>query len=217
MDVQRVVGYKQFCNKLWNIVKFALSNFPADFVPEEKGIEGLKLSLVDKWIITRLSKLINATNDQFEKFKFGEMIMGLFDFWLKELADVYIEALKPVMKGTDEEAKKAARNSLFKCLDFGLRLMHPTMPYLTEELYQRLPHRKDQVFESICIAEFPSSLQSYDDENVEEQLKTLMTVVKAFRSQFAALNILKSANPHIIIKFKTDELKASLQNETGLI
>lgn len=84
------------------------------------------------------------------------MVMGLYDFWLKELADIYIEAIKPVMKGTDEEAKKAARNALFTCLDYGLKLLHPTMPYLTEELFQRLPHRKDSKPESICIAAFPS-------------------------------------------------------------
>lgn len=143
MDVARVVGYRQFCNKLWNMVKFALTNFPQDYVPEEKGIEGLKLSLADKWVLTRLSKLIASTNENFEKYRFGEMIMGLYDFWYKELAAIYIEAIKPVMKGTDEDAKKAARNTLFKCLDFGLRLLHPSMPYLTEELYQRLPHRKD--------------------------------------------------------------------------
>lgn len=61
--------------------------------------------------------------------------MGLYDYWLKELADIYIEALKPVMRGDNEEAKIAARNTLFICLDKGLRLLHPTMPYLTEELF----------------------------------------------------------------------------------
>lgn len=83
--------------------------------------------------------------------------MGLYDFWLKELADVYIEAIKPVMRGTDEDAKKAARNTLFRCLDSGLRLLHPTMPYLTEELFQRLPHRAGPTRpESICIAAYPT-------------------------------------------------------------
>ncbi len=97
--------------------------------------------------------------------------MGLYDFWLKELADVYIEAIKPVMKGNDEEAKKAARNTLFRCLDSGLRLLHPTMPYLTEELFQRLPHRQDASRpESICIAAFPVKQSSFDHENVEEKL-----------------------------------------------
>lgn len=63
------------------------------------------------------------------------MIMGLYDFWLKELADIYIESLKPVMKGDNEESKVAARNTLYICLNNGLKLLHPTMPYLTEELY----------------------------------------------------------------------------------
>jgi valyl-tRNA synthetase len=61
--------------------------------------------------------------------------MGLYDFWQKELADVYIEAIKPIMKSTDEAAKLAARNTLYICLDYGLKLSHPTMPYLTEELF----------------------------------------------------------------------------------
>jgi valyl-tRNA synthetase len=112
-----------------------LTNLPPDFIPESTGAEGLKLSLPDKWILTRLSKLIDSTNSNFNNYKFGEMIMSQYDFWLKELADVYIEALKPVMKGTDEDAKKAARNSLFTCLDLGLRMLHPSMPYLTEELF----------------------------------------------------------------------------------
>lgn len=155
LDVKRVVGYRQFCNKLWNIAKFSLGNFPTDFVPEKDGVKNLKLSLSDKWILTRLSSLIELTNQRFENWDFGYMVQGLYDFWLKELADFYIEAIKPVMNGTDEEAKKAALNTLYICLDSALRLLHPTMPYLTEELFQRLPHIKGSVPESITIAPFP--------------------------------------------------------------
>jgi len=122
------------------------------------------------------------------------MINGLYDFWLKELADVYIEAIKPVMKGTDEDAKRAARNTLFRCLDSGLRLLHPTMPYLTEELFQRLPEAASKT-ESICIAPFPTKQASFEGENVEDKLNQVMNAVKAFRSQLSALNVPKSANP----------------------
>lgn len=106
--------------------------------------------------MSRLSALIKITNERFEKYDFGYMVQGLYDFWLKELADYYIEALKPVMKSNDEAAKKAAMNTLHICLDSGLRMLHPTMPYLTEELFQRLPG-KDRP-ESICIAPFPNEL-----------------------------------------------------------
>lgn len=204
MDVKRVVGYRQFCNKLWNVTKFALMNFPEGFQPEKKGINGLELSLLDKWIINRLSEVVKTTNICFEKYDFGPMAQNIYDFWLKELADYYIEALKPVMKGTDEEAKKAALNTLYLCLDHGLKLLHPTMPYLTEELYQRLPHRKGEAFESICIATFPTEVTSFGNQKVEENFNDLKDMVSRFRSLIAALNIKNNQNPNIFIKCTSD-------------
>jgi valyl-tRNA synthetase len=153
-----------------------------------------------------------------ESYKFGEMSMGVYDFWLKELADVYIEAIKPVMKGTDEEAKKAARNTLFRCLDSGLRLLHPIMPYLTEELFQRLPHREGPSRpESICIATFPTSQKSYDTENVEDKLNQVMNAVKAFRSQLAALNVPKSANPQLAVRCRSEDWKTVFASAIPII
>jgi len=149
-------------------VKFALSNFPQGYLPQPSGIESLQLSLADKWILTRLSKLIKSTNSNYENYKFGEMVNGLYDFWYKELADVYLEGIKPIMRGDDENAKIGTRNTLFICLDYGLKMLHPTMPYLTEELYQRLPHLQEQKSESICIAAFPQELASFEQEGVED-------------------------------------------------
>lgn len=152
-----------------------------------------------------------------EAYKFGEMVNGLYDFLLKEFADIYIEAIKPVMRGTDEEAKIAARNTLFRCLDFGLRLLHPTMPYLTEELFQRLPHRPELRPESICIAAYPTSQTSYENEQVEEKLRYVMNSVKAFRSQLTALNVPNTARPHIALRCRTEELKQVLSSEAPVI
>lgn len=129
-----------------------------------------------------MSKLVDDTNKYYEEYKFGEMIQILFDFWKKELADVYLEAIKPVMKGNNEEAKKAALNTLYICIDHGMKLLHPAMPYLSEELYQRLPHHPANAFESITIAAFPKELKSYEDEKVEQKLDTLMATIKAIRS-----------------------------------
>jgi valyl-tRNA synthetase len=93
--------------------------------------------------------------------------MALYDFWVKEFADYYLESTKPVFKGGDAEAKKAALNTLYICLDCGLKMLHPVMPYITEELWQRLPHRAGEIPESICIAPFPEQLASFQDENIE--------------------------------------------------
>jgi len=216
LDVKRVVGYRQFCNKLWNINKFALKNFPEGFVPEKEGVKGLKLSLSDKWILTRLSALVKDTNERFDNFDFGYMAQGLYDFWQKELADYYLESIKPVMSGDDAEAKKAALNTLYICLDFSLKMLHPAMPYLTEELYQRLPHRKGEAFDSICIATFPETVVSYEKENVEDHVAQLQLVVTKFRSQMAALNIATKDKPTIYIRCEDESVKKIFSSETAV-
>jgi valyl-tRNA synthetase len=103
LDVKRVIGYKEFCNKLWNIVRFALGNFPEDFKPNPDGIKQnvAHLSLADKWILVHLNDLVANTNKHFTNYKFGDMVNGLYDFWYKELAAVYLEAIKPVIKSDD--------------------------------------------------------------------------------------------------------------------
>ena len=197
----RVVGYREFCNKLWNIVRFAIGNFPQGFQPRPDGVESIQehLSVSDKWILTRLSELITTTNKNFEEFKLGEMVMGLYDFWKKELADVYLEATKPVMKGQDAAKKEAALNTLYICLDAGLKLLHPTMPYLTEELYQRLPHAHGSASESICVSSFPTELISFSSQNIDEMMNELLNTKKALLSQLSALNIASNAKPTVAV------------------
>ena len=92
---------------------------------------------------------------------------NLQEFWLREVADIYIEAIKPIVKGSDEEARKATLNVLFMVLDQGIRLLHPFMPYLTEELFQRLPHNEG-VAESVTIAPYPVEGDCPRFENVED-------------------------------------------------
>mmetsp|Transcript_5923 Transcript_5923/g.7585 ORF Transcript_5923/g.7585 Transcript_5923/m.7585 type:complete len:276 (+) Transcript_5923:2369-3196(+) len=164
-----------------------------------------------------MSKLVDDTNKYYEEYKFGEMIQILFDFWKKELADVYLEAIKPVMKGNNEEAKKAALNTLYICIDHGMKLLHPAMPYLSEELYQRLPHHPANAFESITIAAFPKELKSYEDEKVEQKLDTLMATIKAIRSQMVALNVPPKSSPVVYIRAGNDDHKNMFESESIIV
>ena len=126
------------------------------------------MSLADKWILGKLNALVECTNQNFTDYKFGDMVNNLFDFWQKELADVYLEAIKPVMKSDNQANKTAALNTLHLCLDSALKLLHPTMPYITEELYQRLPNTTELKSESICISSFPKAQQlPFDFVSVE--------------------------------------------------
>lgn len=190
-----------------------MGNFPAGFQPEKKGIEGLKLSLSDKWIITKLSQLITATNERFDNYDYGNMVQGLYDFWLKELADYYVECIKPVMKGNDDAAKKAVLNTLYICLDSGLKMLHPTMPYVTEELFQRLPHRKGEAPESICIAPFPEGLVSFANEHVEERFNDLQLVIGRFRSWFASLGVGQGKDLDVQVNVSGANLKKIFDTE----
>jgi len=214
LDVKRVVGYREFCNKLWNIVKFALSNFPADFKPKEDGVASLegKLSLADKWILTRCSQLITSTNQNLADYKFGEYSNNLYEFWKKELADVYLEAIKPVVKSGDSEA---ALNTLYIVLDASLKMLHPSMPYISEELYQRLPHLPEKMSDSICIAPFPTKMVSF--EGSEDKMAKLLNTVKAFRSQLSALNVATNAKPTICVSSTSDELSQMFKREAAVV
>ena len=181
LDIQRVVAYRQFCNKLWNAVRFALANLSADkYTPArlDDAVEELAtlsqagtLPVHDAWILSRLAATAEAVNAAMTSHSLGLATGAGYDFWLYELCDYYLELIKPVMNadGSSPAATAAARLSrmtLQVCLDNGLRLLHPYMPFVTEELWQRLPGRglawgagegalKDPA--SIMIARFPAS------------------------------------------------------------
>ena len=157
LDILRVVGYRQWCNKLWNVIRFAMTNLGSNFVPSAT-IRPASLPLSCQWILSVLNKAIDKTVKGLENYEFSESTTALHSWWLYELCDVFIEVIKPTMFGDDEVAKKATRDTLWVCLDTGLRLLHPFMPYLTEELWQRLPQREGeaQAKSSIVVAEYPA-------------------------------------------------------------
>lgn len=117
------------------------------------------------------------------------------------------------MKNGTDEQKKAAANTLYRCLDTALKLLHPTMPYLTEELYQRLPAHPKKA-DSITIAEFPQKIEAYPES--EELMKNIMMIIKGVRSQLGALNVPKNAKPHIMVRARTAE-QVTLLKEEGIL
>lgn len=118
---------------------FVLRNLGSYKPPALGELPGLKLSITDRWILHRLYSTAAKANTAMEGYLMGECATSLYDFFLKEICDVYLETLKPVFGGKNEEAKDASRATLFWVVLNGLTLMHPLMPYITEELYQRLP------------------------------------------------------------------------------
>uniref|UniRef100_A0A8C6MVE1 valine--tRNA ligase n=1 Tax=Mus spicilegus TaxID=10103 RepID=A0A8C6MVE1_MUSSI len=151
LDVNRILGYRHFCNKLWNATKFALRGLGKGFVPSPEGHE----SLVDRWIRSRLTEAVRLSNEGFQAYDFPAITTAQYSFWLYELCDVYLECLKPVLNGVDQVAAECARQTLYTCLDVGLRLLSPFMPFVTEELFQRLPRRTPKAPASLCVTPYP--------------------------------------------------------------
>jgi valyl-tRNA synthetase len=160
LDILRVVGYRQWCNKLWNVIRFAMMYLGTSFEPS-LTLDVVSLPLSCKWILSVLNKTVDRTIKGLENFEFSESTTALHSWWLYQLCDVFIELIKPVMHGDDEELKKQTRDTLWVCLDTGLRLLHPFMPFLTEELWQRLPQKPGVVKakSSIMVADYPTVIQ----------------------------------------------------------
>ena len=192
LDVKRIVGYRHFCNKVWNAVKFGLGSFDSGFKPE--GIHAVlfsaskKLGFEDEWILSRLSGCAGKVNAAMEANNFFEATNAVFAFWLYDFCDVYLEMVKPRM------TTSVAKEVVYICLDRGLRLLHPMMPFLTEELYQRLPNSPWKS-ESIVIADFPQPVVSWSNQRTEDQMEIVKMVISAFRSQMAHIGIKVTSNP----------------------
>lgn len=183
LDILRVQGYRFFCNKLWNATKFAMTYFTNE---EKHAVCPKQLSgdesVMDKWILSRLSYAVQACNSGFEKYEFAVTTTACYNLWLYDLCDVYLECLKPVFQSGDSKAIAAAKRTLYTCLEVGLRLLSPFMPFLTEELYQRLP-RIDVSVPSICVAEYPEVDQCcWRDEQSEKDVELVQKAAKIIRS-----------------------------------
>lgn len=210
LDVKRIVGYRHFCNKLWNAVKFGIGYFEADFKPMGihsvlMGSGGKKLAFEDEWILSRLSGCAAKVNAAMDSHNFFEATNAIYSFWLYDFCDYYLELIKPRMKlEAGHPSGVVAREVLYICLDRGLRLLHPMMPFVTEELYQRLPQSHTKA-ESICIAEFPETVVGWTSARIEDQMEILKQVIGAFRSQLAQLGVKNNARPKAFVYFSTED------------
>uniref|UniRef100_A0A671YP82 valine--tRNA ligase n=1 Tax=Sparus aurata TaxID=8175 RepID=A0A671YP82_SPAAU len=189
LDVNRILGYRHFCNKLWNAVKFAMKTLGDNFVPSEKlcGEE----SVSDRWILSRLSAAVGLCDTAFKAYDFPAITTAIYNFWLYELCDVY---LVRVSETSDQRQALVCRQTLYTCLEVGLRLLSPLMPFVSEELYQRLPRRRPQSDPpSITVTSYPDTEEfCWNSEEVDRDMEFIMTVVKTIRSLRADYNLTKT-------------------------
>ena len=183
LSLERVASNRNFSNKIWNATRFVVGNLGADFEPGEReaslwdaSFDPAALALADRWILSRLNRLIQEATRLMDEFNFGEAGRQVYEFFWNEYADWYIEMAKIALQRGDAQAQATTRRVLVDVLDQILRLLHPYIPFVTEAAWQHLPHQG----ESLCLAPWPEA--GPVDEAAEVELALLMTMVRAIRN-----------------------------------
>jgi len=170
------------------------------------------LTLMDRWILSRLAFAATCCNEGFESYNFPKVTTALYNFWLYELCDVYLEYLKPLFASASPEVVATAKAVLYTCLDSGLKLISPLMPYISEELYQRLPKVTGAAVKSICVLDYPKDL-TYRDETIEKQIEFVQKISGIVRSTRADYNLPNKTKTDLYIRVFDD---AKLANEVRM-
>ncbi len=194
--VERCEAMRNFANKLWNAARYVMMNLTVSdaALPEE-------LKLEDKWVLSKLQSLIAEVNDNFDKYELGLAATKIYDFIWDSFCDWYIEITKPRLREGDESAQRVL---LYVLTDI-LRLLHPFMPFITEEIYGAIPHTA----EALIVDAYPAFDSALSFPAEEADFESVMEAVKAVRSRRAEMNVPPSKRPHItLVTDKTEVFRA---------
>ncbi len=204
---EKLESASNFANKLWNASKFVLSNMPEDGSKLAEDKLPANLCYEDKWILSKLNKLVKEVTNNLENFELGIATQKVYDFIWNEFCDWYIEMVKSRLYDENCTTKFAAQYTLNKVLKDSLKLLHPVMPFVTEKIYMQLYHND----ESIMISKWPEYTESLSFEKEEEQIEKLKTIIVGIRNLRTNLNVHPSKKSKLIFVTKTanDMLKES--------
>ncbi|MGI6155503.1 MAG: valine--tRNA ligase [Enterococcus lemanii] len=200
-----------FINKIWNASRFVLMNVEG-LTLEDLSLTGKK-SVADRWILTRLNETIEAVTHLFDRFEFGEAGRQLYNFIWDDFCDWYIEMSKETLYGDQAEAKRMNQSVLVHVLDQSLRLLHPIMPFVTEEIWNSMPHEGD----SLVVAAYPVVQKEFIDENAASGMETLKELIRAVRNSRAEVNTPLSKPITLLIQTHDTEIDAFLVENKNYI
>ncbi|MFJ5789572.1 valine--tRNA ligase [Lysinibacillus sp. NPDC093197] len=208
---EKVESVWNFANKIWNASRFALMNMDG-MTYDEIDLTGEK-SVADKWILTRLNETIERVTSLAERYEFGEVGRELYNFIWDDFCSWYIEMAKLPMNGEDEAAKKTTRSILAYVLDQTMRLLHPLMPFITEEIWQHLPHEG----ESITVATWPTVRTDLHFAEEADNMKLLMDIIRSVRNIRAEVNTPMSKKVPLYISAKDAATVTILEANKGYL
>ena len=205
----RIAGYGKFVNKLWNAAKLVLTNAGEARLPENPQ----SANLPDRWIVSRLNQTVEIMRRHLDEFYFDRVADTMYHFVWDEFCDWYLELVKPVLYGEDEAAKENTRANMLYALSVILKLLHPVMPFVTEELWAKLPGTEG----SIMLAAFPEIDEKLHDEEAEASINFLMDVTRSVRSVRADFGVPPGTKLAPVVKTSDVSLATVLASYSPLL
>jgi len=203
LSTDRIGGYRNFVNKLWNASRFALMNLEG-FEPAEDGLTGLPLSQADQWILSRYAFAAEEVNKALTNYKFNDAANILYSFTWHEFCDWYIELSKDNLYGDDVVARKTTQMVLFTVLEGLLRMLHPILPFVTEEIWHALPGERGS--DSIMQADYPTVALIATDAVVVADMELVMDVIRAIRNVRGELDVPPGKRIKVVLDCKSESV-----------
>ena len=220
-DLGRVAGYRNFCNKLWNAARYVLMNTEGQDCGQDGG--ALVLSTADRWILSRLQKTVRAVREGFDGYRFDQAAQALYEFTWNEYCDWYLELSKPVLtaSASSDAERRGTRGTLVRVLETLLRLAHPLMPFLTEEVWQRVAPLagagRGETDPTVMLAPYPVHDPARVDEDAEAEMRWVMDVILGVRRIRGEMNIAPSKPLPVLLHHGGDRDRAYLERHRRFV
>ncbi len=198
-DETKIESSWNYLNKVWNISRYVMMNIEGY---QEVDLKHAKLNLASRWILARLNQVIKEVDYNFDKYEFGEGNKALYNFVWNDFASWYVEISKVDLQSDDAENKNITQNVLVYVLMQIIKMLHPIVPFITEEIYQTLPHKE----ESITISSWPTVEEAFNDEEAINSLNIVMEIISAVRNERAKASKAPSAKINIRLEAKSQEV-----------
>jgi valyl-tRNA synthetase len=216
-DLGRIEGYRNFCNKLWNASRFVLMNTEG----KDTGLDPVapfSLGLAERWILSRLQRTVQAVNEAIEEYRFDVATQRLYEFVWNEYCDWYVELTKATLTGTESEAAvhRGTRRTLVRVLESTLRLAHPFMPFLSEEIWQRVAPLAGAEGDTVMRANYPQAEAEQVDDAAEAEMQWLQRFVLGPRKIRAEMNISPGKHLEVLLQGGDAEDRARYERNAAL-
>jgi len=211
LSEDRIEGYRNFANKIWNAARFIFQSSP-DFkeIPRVDGVT----HRYNRWILHELNETVKAVTEAIDQYRFNEAAGGLYQFFWHRFCDWYLELIKPILYGKRQpEALEETQNTLYFVLDQSMRLLHPFMPFITEEIWQRIPHEGI----SIVKAEFPSYRENFVDERAAEEMELIIQAITGIRNIRGEMEIPPSKFLEAVVNAHEESVVSVLEDHADAI